>query len=67
MFWKSILPPSSGFKSKSSAGCLIYAGFLLCFVINLEVGGDIFFSEMSVEFYWTVQHFIAEDGTVHSH
>jgi hypothetical protein len=40
-----------------------------CFALSLTLKLEAisFFPEMSVEFHWTVQHFIAEDGTVHSH
>jgi hypothetical protein len=39
-----------------------------CFAFSLTLKLEaIRFSEMSVDFRWTVQYFIEEDGAVHSH
>jgi hypothetical protein len=46
-FWRNMLPPSSGVKSKASfICCLLYAGFLLGLLFSPEDGGDMFLQKV---------------------
>jgi hypothetical protein len=64
MFWRSILLQGCRVIALLAASFMLVSYFASSLTMKLEA---IFFSELSIEFCWTVQHLIAEDGTVHSH
>lgn len=43
------------------------AGFMLCLFFYPEDGSDMFLPNMLVDFQWTMQYYIAESRTLHSH
>jgi hypothetical protein len=61
-FWKNILPPSSGMKSKLSKR-LARSTASLAYPSTLKME-TVYFSEMLVNFYQTMWHHIPEDNTL---
>jgi hypothetical protein len=69
-FWRNIMPPSSGLKTKSSKKlALLAACFVLisCLAYSLTVKIEVTcYSKMLVDFQWTVEHYIPEDKILHN-
>jgi hypothetical protein len=76
LFWRNILPPSSGLKSKPNKQearikqrlCLLCASYFLLvghFVYSLTLKAEpVHSSDISVSFYWTTQQHIPDMNTL---